>query len=281
MKLLICFLTATLVCAAQEHAEENRSAPAKQNPYLGQKPAIGAGERHFRDACAACHGPNAEGGRGPNLAENADVQHMPDDQLFNIIERGIPGTSMPPSGLPDQDAWQIAAFLRSLGSPASLAPVTGDSDAGRDLFFGSGTCSRCHAIRGVGGLVGPDLSNIGAETTLKRLRDAIVNPSADIRTGFDQVFVTLKSGKQIRGVAKDNSNYFIQLLDLDGRLHSINKSDVKEIVFERKSLMPELADSLGPDGLNNVVAFLARQVTRPIVPKPSAGAAPPRSLLRD
>jgi cytochrome c oxidase cbb3-type subunit III len=260
-KFFACLVVASLsVCAAQEM----HSGSEKRNPVAGQKTAIEAGQRHFREACAACHGANAEGGRGPNLAQNRDLLRMSDEQLFNTIRQGIPGTSMPPFKFPDQQTWEVAAFVRSLSSPAAYASVPGNAEKGRTLFYGQGGCASCHAIRGQGGLIAPDLSGVGGALTVNELRESISQPSARITPGFDAVTVRLKNGTVIKGVAKDNADHSIDVLDRAGNLHLLDKADVRELVFSRKSLMPDnVAQTLGPDGLNDVMAFLAEQVVRP------------------
>ena len=245
-------------------AQEMHSGSEKTNPLLGQKSAIEAGEHRFREGCAACHGANAEGGRGPNLTKNRDLLRMSDEQLFNTIRRGIPGTSMPPSQMPDQQTWEVAAFVRSFSSPAAFASVSGNPQAGRTLFYGQAHCSNCHSIHGEGGLIGPDLTGIGGLLTVNELRESILQPSATITPGFDSVTVRLKNGHVVKGVAKDDSNHSIDVLDMAGTLHLLNKADVRGIEFSRKSLMPGgTTETLGPDGLNDVMAFLAQQVVRP------------------
>jgi putative heme-binding domain-containing protein len=270
----ITVLLAVSVCLAQDQGQKARAGAEPVNPFTGQKQAIDAGEQRFKQACAACHGPEAEGGRGPNLAENGDLQSMTDDRLFHIIKEGIPGTAMPPSFLPDNATWEVAAFLRSLNDPISENPVKGDPEAGRKLYYGEARCSECHAIRGYGGILGSDLTNIGARMTAKQLRQAIVNPDASPHFGFEKVTVIQKDGGEVKGVARNNSNYSIQIVDATGRLHMFEKSDLKEIVFDGKSFMPnDYNRTFGPDGVNNIMAFLAQQVARPGTRKRRPGQA--------
>jgi cytochrome c oxidase cbb3-type subunit III len=253
-----------------------RSGEEKQNPVAGQKPAIEAGARRFREGCAACHGANAEGGRGPRLVQNRDLYRLTDQQIFQIVQKGIPGTGMPPSQMPDDKTWQVVAFIRSLSSPASKAFVEGDASHGRQLFFGPGGCNTCHAIRGEGGLIAPDLSDAGGHLTVGELRQSIEHPSARIETGFRGVTVHLKNGSAIEGVAKNDSNYSIQVLDRKGALHLISKSNVSGIDWSNQSLMPNsVISQLGPSGVDDMMAFLAQQVIRP-----DAGNTP-RRRFRD
>ena len=73
-------------------------------------------------------------------------------------------------------------------------------------------------IRGRGGYLGPDLTDIGALRTPLQLRESLLQPSARIVDGFDGVTVTLRDGTAIKGVARNNNNYSIQVLDAKGEL---------------------------------------------------------------
>jgi cytochrome c oxidase cbb3-type subunit III len=258
MRLCLLFALGVAIGLGQSKPDELK------NPVAGQAQAIEAGQKLFRDGCAACHGANAEGGRGANLNDNGHVREMTDEQLFNTVRRGIPGTDMPGSKLSDSAVWEVVTFVRSLSTPAFSVPVTGDIQAGRTLFFDKAGCGGCHMIGGTGGFIGPDLTNIGASSTLKQLRESIINPNARIDDGFSGVTAVLRDGVRINGVVKNNSNYSIQILDTRGKLHLLDKSDLTHVAFSKKSLMPDTyKDTLSPRDLENVLAFLSRQSVRP------------------
>jgi hypothetical protein len=40
------------------------------------------------------------------------LSHPASAQLFEVIKNGIPGTQMPPSGLPDEQVKKLAAFVQ-------------------------------------------------------------------------------------------------------------------------------------------------------------------------
>ncbi len=171
---------------------------------------------------------------------------------------------MPPSPMPDKNTWEVAAFVRSLSAPAFETPVEGESEKGRAAFFGNTGCSSCHMIRGMGGFIGPDLTNIGISGTIAQLRESILHPNHRKTEGFAGVTVILKNGTRIQGVAKNNSNYSIQILDARGHLYLLNKSDLTEVEFSHKSLMPDTyGQTLSPEDLQNLLAFLSRQMIRP------------------
>ncbi len=238
------------------------SGEEKQNPFAGKKDAIAAGAQRFREGCAACHGANGEGGRGPRLVKNYDLFRITDQQVFNIIRRGIAGTSMPPSQMPDDKTWQVVAYVRSLSSPAYRAFVEGDVARGRDLF--ASHCESCHAIRGQGGLSGPDLSDAGAHMTVSELHEILENPAEHWNANYRPVTVHLKNGGIVDGVSRGDSTYSLQLLGEDGKLRSIDKAQVSSLDWHDGARRhAEAVRDVNPDGIRDLIAFVAQQVVRP------------------
>ncbi|WP_180540111.1 c-type cytochrome [Nevskia soli] len=66
--------------------------------------------RLFHVKCGGCHGIDGGGGIGPSL--KGKLSHPASAQLFEVIKNGIPGTQMPPSGLPDEQVKKLAAFVQ-------------------------------------------------------------------------------------------------------------------------------------------------------------------------
>jgi cytochrome c oxidase cbb3-type subunit 3 len=259
MRTILTILLAVSALPAQFPASD-----ADRNPLAGQPDAVLAGKNLFATSCSGCHGANARGGRGPNLAEGRHVRRLSDRALFASIRSGVPGTDMPPTNLPDTQIWQLAAFVRDLSAPAYDSKVAGNPEKGAEIFFGKGRCDGCHMVRGRGGFIGPDLTGIGALRTAFDLRESLVNPSFRIADGYEGVTVTLQSGATISGIAKNNNNYSIQILDSKGELHLIAKDKLRETLFRTNSLMPEdYGKRLAPDEVADVLAFLSRQSVRP------------------
>jgi putative heme-binding domain-containing protein len=261
MRTICTVLAAACALAAQV---PNRESDPEPNPYAGQADAIAAGRKLFATSCSGCHGANAEGGRGPNLIEGRQVRRLNERGLFNSIKSGVPGTDMPPTNLPDEQIWKVAAFVRDLSAPAYEAKLGGNPDAGSAIFFGKGGCSGCHMIRGRGGFLGPDLTDIGALRTVLQLRESFLKPNARIVDGFDGVTVTLQDGSKISGVARNNNNYSIQILDAKGELRLISKDRIRDLQFRTSSLMPEdYGKRLSPAEISDVLAYLGAQSVRP------------------
>ncbi len=236
-------------------------------PMLQSRQAEGVpDEELFGQLCSGCHGPRGEGGSGPGLLLGRQVQQMrrlSEQELFRLIRKGVPGTEMPPFPLPEQQLQQLARFVRSLNAPAIESAAAGNADDGRAVFFGKGSCTNCHMLRGQGGFLGPDLSNIGQGRTLSQLQQALVDPDAEVPNGFQGVTVTTTDGRQIAGIAKNNDNYSIQILDARGGLHLLRRGDLQSVVLHEKSLMPGYAGRLSEKEIDDLTAFLSQQSIRP------------------
>ena len=235
-----------------------------RNPLRSDPAAVEAGRQTFLGACSACHGANGEGGQGPNLVTGRQIGRLTDRQLFRSIKDGLPGTDMPPFRLPDDKVWQLVSFVRGMSAPAVSMQLPGDAARGAAIFSGKGGCAGCHRIRGSGGALGPDLTNIGALRTVHLLRQSVLEPNTRIEPGFEAITCVDRNGAEIRGVAKNRNNYSLQVLDRAGRLHLLAPADLKSVKMAEKSLMPDdFATRLTKTEIDDLIAFLSRQSARP------------------
>lgn len=118
-------------------------------------------------------------------------------------------------------------------------------------------------LGGRGGLIGPDLTDIAAERKLSDLRAALTQRRPSIPRGFRPVHLTTNDGRQIRGVVKNENNFSLQILGMDGKLHLLLRSELRQITYEPESLMPSDFDKkLSKDEFQDLLAFLSRQTRR-------------------
>jgi mono/diheme cytochrome c family protein len=93
---------------------------ARINPLAGQPQAAEAGKLLFGQNCAKCHGADANGLHNRPSLRSERIRHASDGDLAWMLKNGNPYKGMPPwSSLPEQQRWQIIAFLRTL--PAAPA----------------------------------------------------------------------------------------------------------------------------------------------------------------
>jgi mono/diheme cytochrome c family protein len=95
--------------------ERSLTLPPGKSPHLGNQESIRSGMGLFRARCADCHGLDASGYRGPDLKALV-AGGATDEQLFQTIRKGVPGTEMPSTDAPDDDLLMMIAYLRSVGT---------------------------------------------------------------------------------------------------------------------------------------------------------------------
>src|SRR5690242_16000936 len=105
-------------------AQHEKEGEKPKHPFIGNPAAIEAGRKLFANGCAACHGAEGQGGRGPNLRERIFWHPVDEDILYKSIQKGI-GGGMPAANLSEDDTWRVVAFVRSLTAPAIETAVPG------------------------------------------------------------------------------------------------------------------------------------------------------------
>jgi putative membrane-bound dehydrogenase-like protein len=171
------------------------------------------------------------------------------------------------SGCPWGDVRSSAAEVLPLPKArggASLPPVAdlvkrkGDASAGRAVFAGTGTCSKCHVVEGEGKAVGPDLSGIGGKLSPVALYESILAPSAAISHAYETWTAITADGRSFTGLLVSQTDDGIVIRGADGVDVSLATTDVEELVRQPVSLMPaDLATVLTERELVDLVAWLA------------------------
>jgi glucose/arabinose dehydrogenase/cytochrome c5 len=121
--LLVAALCAMLFISAAQDAHFHNaptSTMQQKNPLAGKQEAVAAGAKLYAANCSACHGANAQGsGNIPGLSQGP-TQSAPDGEVFWFITTGSVANGMPAWGnLPEQQRWEIVAYLKSLKTSAN------------------------------------------------------------------------------------------------------------------------------------------------------------------
>jgi len=247
---LVCGLMALLVQAGARAGQDG-----VVNPFEGDAAARRAGAALYDTRCAECHGADAKGISGPDLTALWEVGTS-DARVFETIRLGRPGSIMPSSSAPDDEIWAVVAYLKGMSTVPPVEFVTGDADRGREIF--ESMCVRCHRVNGRGGHLGPDLSRVTRTRSRVRLTQAIREPSASVAVGYRTVTLTLRDGRQIRGVKKREDVFSLQLVDTDERLQGYLRADLASVRDVAESLMPVFgSDRLSDGDLDDLLRFLA------------------------
>ena len=248
-----------------------------KNPYAGDAKMIKVGESQFRANCAFCHGLGARGGgRGPDLSRKPKKHGDSDQDLFNTINNGVPGTAMPPNGatqqgvgMTEQEIWQVITYIRSVEKTGTT--LTGNASHGRELFYGNAACSTCHMVQGKGGRLGPDLSGVATARSTSYLVESLRNPSKRLAQGiseamkefsteYETVNVETAEGTKYQGTLLNEDSFTVQFLDTREQVHSFDKASLKSLQISRESLMPAYDEKMLPEkDLQDLLAFLFQQ----------------------
>jgi putative heme-binding domain-containing protein len=229
---------------------------------------VQAGKVLFGHLCVTCHGFEGAGGAGPPL-NRAKLVNAPDDAALRaIIAEGIPNRGMPRVRRTlDSEQRALVAYVRSLGRTAG-PPSRGDAKKGRELYA-TLNCAACHIVKGQGGTLGPELTDIGVQRGPQYLRQALVEPGAVLPNStlrvqgpgyseFLPVRVVMKDGAEVRGIRINEDLFTIQLRDLTGKFHSIRKSSAELIRKEpNTSVMPSFKGKVSDQELDDLVAYLS------------------------
>jgi putative heme-binding domain-containing protein len=251
--IVLVSLASTAVLSAQAPQAPPAVSPARNNPHLGNKESIRSGLALYRVRCADCHGLDAKGYRGPDLT--AILGDMPDEKLFQTLRKGVSGTEMPASTAPDDELLLTIAYLRNLGSVSTAETPSGNVENGQRLF--TAQCTGCHRIGMRGGRLGPDLTRIGASRSRSALVREIRTPAEWFPPGYETVTLVTKDGQRIRGTRKNEDVYSIQVMDTRERIQGYLKADLREVIYEKESLMPAFTAARLSDGdLNDLIGYL-------------------------
>jgi putative membrane-bound dehydrogenase-like protein len=106
-------------------------------------------------------------------------------------------------GIYDPDSVELSEAVVPAAQPAKFAvadvlKLRGDAKRGAEKF--NGTCVSCHRLGDTGTEYAPNLTGWAQRQTTEVLVNSILNPSADIASGFSGVELQTKDGLTIHGV---------------------------------------------------------------------------------
>ncbi len=100
------------------------------DPYINDPVALQNGWRLFNwYNCSGCHGGHAGGGMGPSLRDSVWIYGSRDDQIFDSIAQGR-SQGMPAWGskIPEDQIWQLVAYIKSMRTPQEPEPPVEPAD---------------------------------------------------------------------------------------------------------------------------------------------------------
>jgi len=145
-------------------------------------------------------------------------------------------------------------------APLRVALVGGDAANGKKLFAERADwgCQRCHKLDGEGGDVGPDLTGLGRTKGREYVLRAVVNPNAEIASGYESVLLELNDDSTVVGVLREEKpDELILMVPETGRT-VVRKSDLKSRASVLSSMPEGLGDLMTRRELRDLVEAMSR-----------------------
>jgi putative heme-binding domain-containing protein len=199
-----------------------------------------------------------------DLARKNALKKVPKDRFayFNTISGdtiigrsalGLAGTVQQPKG-PGQD-WVVDTAMVFVKNGLSNR----NFDRGKAMFIAS-MCGSCHTIKGEGGTVGPDLTQLGNRFSYRDMLESIIEPSKTISDQFAATVFFLHDGGSIVGrlMNQDADNYYVSQNPFAPQtLKTVPKKDVARTRLSETSIMPPgLINQLSGEELADLLAYL-------------------------
>jgi len=151
-----------------------------------------------------------------------------------------------------------AAFVQRL---AAEVRASGDPAKGKEVFLlPQATCVACHKVEGVAtavGILGPDLSTVGAGLPTDIVIDSILWPARQLKEGYISISITTKDNQVFSGYEDRVEGGVLYLRDAA----TLKTIPIKEANIAKKDeigtiMPPGLTNSFSREQLRNLVAYM-------------------------
>ena len=194
---------------------------------------------------------------GVDLAHGQFRRASTDEELGEIIRRGIPGTAMPPGNYSTVQAARIVAYLRWLATSGQRLSPPAIPFADARCSKARRQCLTCHQVRGQPGRGSVRiLTDIGRLRRAVELERALVDPEKDVQPQNRMVTVVTKDGTAITGRLLHHDTFTVLLMDSGEHLRSFSKPDVRDVTIIKTSTKTSYRGKLTPQEIADVVGYL-------------------------
>ncbi|HEX5106398.1 MAG TPA: c-type cytochrome [Pirellulaceae bacterium] len=140
---------------------------------------------------------------------------------------------------------------------AELVKRSGDAARGKELFATTGTCAKCHKVKGEGKEVGPDLSEIGSKLSPEAMYLSILDPSAGVSFNYETWALRTFDGTVLTGILVSQTDDAVELKTAEAIVHKLSRDDVEQMKKSSLSIMPaDIPKLLKAQDLVDIVQYL-------------------------
>lgn len=119
-------------------------------------------------------------------------------------------------------------------------------------------CATCHAVKGTGGTIGPDLGALGTAQPIDFIIGAILDPQREVKEGYISTSVSTKDGDEYQGYVIREEGSELVLNDIVQKAAvTIPKSQIQQRRQSGSAMPPGLVDQLSREEFVDLVKFLS------------------------
>ncbi len=169
----------------------------------------------------------------------------PDPQLQQLLADQFATRIRPDSSQRHLEQQRLVALLTAGG---------GSPYPGKQLY--QNQCGQCHRLHAEGGQVGPDLTPFQRQDVVGLLAK-ILDPSQQVREGYQTHMVILQDGRLVQGFVVDRDPQLLVLRTADGFDVRLEQAQIEQHRVLERSLMPDgLLEELTDQQLLDLFAYL-------------------------
>ena len=204
-------------------------------------------------------------GQGAKLAKLVRSGQL-DEAALTRLQQGL--------GLTGQTCAPLNAAIASVRKMPSVAPTaydaayltklkdlvesSGDAKRGALAYQKAATCAGCHKIDGVGGDIGPDLTEVGSGRSLELLIESVLWPNRQIREGYMTTRITTRDKQIHTGYLLSEEGGVINLRDIaTPNVKKIARESVRKEEEAGSAMVIGLTAALSREELADLIAYLA------------------------
>ena len=198
-----------------------------------------------------------------NKARLAALKHVPENELEKYRE--LSGEALLTNSGNDLVSGPQPKGPRRNWKVDDAAPLVEGQISNRNFeqgknMYNAGRCSSCHIMRGEGGNIGPELTQLGTRFSVKDMLVAIIDPNATVSDQYAATVFVMKDGSSILGrlISENEKSYMVsQNPFAPEALREIPKQDVASTKYSYISIMyPGLINNMNEEELRDLVAYL-------------------------
>lgn len=194
------------------------------------------------------------------MNESSGLVNVPMHQFSDIIKKYPKEYLARANGLLDKIIEHESKKYEKLDGLLPLLK-TGNAKRGELVFFSEKSkCAICHRVGKKGGLIGPDLTTIGANRSARDLLESIVFPSASLVRQYEPYTIVTQKGRAYTGLIQRETKDALFIQQQTGEPIEVGRDEILKMSPSPTSIMPAgLEKELTPQDLADVIAWLKKQ----------------------